>query len=60
MEFFEIENRNSIRKIKTNNTRKKNAWDRRAYLALADLLNEAATDSTVKCVVVTGKGDFYR
>ncbi|XP_070496046.1 enoyl-CoA delta isomerase 2-like [Chironomus tepperi] len=59
MDFFEIENLNSIRKITINNPRKRNALDREAYLALATLLNKAATDETVKCVVLTGKGDFY-
>lgn len=60
MEFFEIENLNSIRKIVINNPRKKNAMNREAYGALATLLNKAALDETVKCVVLTGKGDFYR
>lgn len=60
MEFFEIENLNSIRKIVINNPRKRNALNRKAYITLATLLNQAATDKSVKCIVVTGKGDFYR
>lgn len=59
MEFFEIQNLNSIRKIIINNPRKKNALNREAYYYLATLLNRATLDDTVKCVVITGKGVFY-
>lgn len=60
MEYFEIEDLGSIRKITINNPRKKNAINRRAYMALAELLQKAGIDDRIKCVVITGKGDFYR
>ena len=59
-EIFEIAEKNGIKIVTINNPRKKNALNRKAYIALADILNEAAKDVTVKCVVLTGKGDFFR
>lgn len=60
MEFFEVLDVQSIRKITISNLRKKNAINRYAYVALAELLNAAGSDDRIKCVVLTGKGDFYR
>lgn len=60
MEFFEISDSNGIRTVKINNPKKKNAMDNPAYLALGQILNTAADDDEVKCVVITGKGDFFR
>lgn len=60
MEFFEVSDINSIRKITITNLKKKNAMNRAAYRALSALLNSAGTDDKIKCVVLTGKGDFYR
>jgi Delta3-Delta2-enoyl-CoA isomerase len=60
MEFFQVKDIGSIRKITINNEKKKNAINIYAYLALAKLLNDAGTDDTIKCVLITGKGDFYR
>lgn len=60
MEFFEIETNNGIRTVTISNPKKKNAVNKPAYLALAKILNTAATDDQVKCVVLTGKGDFFR
>lgn len=60
MEFFQIADKNSIRIVTINNPKKKNAISRPAYLALADIINAAATDEKVKAVVLTGAGDFFR
>lgn len=60
MEFFEIEDFNSIRKVTINNLRKKNALNQAAYKALATILNTAGADDSVKCLVLTGKGNIYR
>lgn len=60
MEFFEVEDLNSIRKITISNPKKKNALNRRAYVALAELLHRAGCDDKIKCVLLTGKGEFYR
>jgi peroxisomal 3,2-trans-enoyl-CoA isomerase len=60
MDIFEVEDIGTIRKITINNPRKKNALNRKAYIAMAKLLNEAGKDNKVKCLVLTGKGDFYR
>lgn len=60
MEYFEIEDIGAIRKLIISNSRKKNALNKPAYFHIAKLLNEAAQDDKVKCVVLTGKGDFYR
>lgn len=60
MEFFEIEDKSGIRTIRFNNIRKKNALNKRAYIKLGDILNKASSDDSIKCVVLTGKGDFFR
>lgn len=60
MEFFEVSDNSGIRTVRINNQKKKNAINKKAYQALADILNKAATDDAVKCVVVTGRGDFFR
>lgn len=60
MEFFEISDSNGIRTVRINNTKKKNAINKQAYYALARILNEAGQDVNVKCVVITGNGDFFR
>lgn len=60
MDLLEVEDKNGIRTVTINNVRKKNALSKDAYLALADVLNNAGKDEKVKCVVLTGKGDFFR
>lgn len=60
MEFFEISDSNGIRTVRINNTKKKNAINKQAYQALARILNESGQDVNVKCVVITGNGDFFR
>lgn len=60
MEYFEITNKNGIRLVKFNNVRKKNALNKKAYIALGEILNAAAIDDSIKCLVLTGKGDFFR
>lgn len=60
MEFFQVTDKNFIRTVTINNPRKKNAFTRLAYLALAEIINAAAKDEKVKAVVVTGAGDFFR
>jgi enoyl-CoA hydratase/carnithine racemase len=60
MEYFDVKDLNSIRKITIINPKKKNALNRRAYIELGKLLNEAGNDSKIKCVLITGHGDFYR
>jgi enoyl-CoA hydratase/carnithine racemase len=60
MEFFRIEDDKGIRKVTTDNPRKKNAWNRAAYLALSQILDNAAKDNGIKAVVLTGVGDFFR
>lgn len=60
MEFFKIEDSNSVRKVTINNLRKKNAINKKAYLALSEILNEAGKDDKIKALVLTGSGDFFR
>lgn len=60
MELLELESKDGIRTVTFNNQKKKNAINRKVYLALARVLNEAAKDETIKCLVITGKGDFFR
>jgi enoyl-CoA hydratase/carnithine racemase len=60
MEFFEIKDDCGIRTVTINNAKKKNALNRNAYQALADILNESGAHDSVKCVVISGKGDFFR
>lgn len=60
MDHFEIGDKSGIRRVCINNTRKKNALNKSAYFALGNILNEAAADEQVKCVVLIGKGDFFR
>lgn len=59
MEFFEISDGNGIRTVKINNPAKKNAMGNPAYLELGRILNTAADDDRVKCIVITGKGDIF-
>lgn len=60
MEIFGIEDKNGIKIITINNPEKKNALNKKAYIALAEILNKAGADDRVKCVVITGEGDFFR
>lgn len=60
MELFAIEDKNGIKTVRINNPKKKNALNKKAYMALATILNEAGADNKVKCVVITGVGDFFR
>jgi enoyl-CoA hydratase/carnithine racemase len=60
MEFFLVENKNGSKIVWFNNLRKRNALNKKAYIELANILNDAAKDDAVKCVVLTGKGDFFR
>lgn len=60
MEFFDISDNGGIRTVVINNPKKKNALNKLAYQSLADILNAGGADDQVKCVVLTGKGDFFR
>ena len=60
MELFEISDFGGIRTVTINNLKKKNAINKKAYKALALILNEAGQDGNVKALVLTGKGDFFR
>lgn len=60
MEFFKIEDQNRIRKVTINNPRKKNAINKRAYLALSEIINDAGSDDKITALVLTGSGDFFR
>ena len=60
MEIFDISNNKGIRTVRINNPRKKNALNFRAYYAIAEILNKAAEDDSVKALVFTGTGDFFR
>lgn len=60
MDLLEVEDKNGIRTITINNVRKKNALTHPAYQALAAILNNTGNDGEIKCVVLTGKGDFFR
>ncbi|KAG5680608.1 hypothetical protein PVAND_010102 [Polypedilum vanderplanki] len=59
MEIFEVKDVGAIRQVTINNPRKKNALNRKAYIAIAKLLNDAGKDNKVKCLILTGKGDFF-
>ncbi|CAO1410300.1 unnamed protein product [Diamesa tonsa] len=59
-QHLKVSTKNFIRTILIDNPRKKNAWNRAAYVGLKVLLNEADKDDNVKCVVITGgTADFY-
>lgn len=60
MELLNISFSKGIRTITIVNPKKKNAINKKTYLALAQVLNDAASDEKVKCVVLTGSGDFFR
>ncbi|CRK88666.1 CLUMA_CG002355, isoform A [Clunio marinus] len=59
MEFLKIKDKNGLRVVTISNPKKKNALSRIIYNAFADVLNTAAKDDNIKCVVITGEGDFY-
>jgi len=59
MELLNISDANGIRIIRIDNLKKKNAINKKTYVALAKILNEAGRDVKVKAVVLTGSGDFF-
>lgn len=48
MEFFTVTDKNGIRTVTINNERKKNALNKQAYQALANILNGAVFDDQIK------------
>ena len=50
---------NNVLTLKLNRPQRANAFIREMSLALQSALSEAANDSEVRCVVLTGVGDFF-
>ncbi|CAH2091105.1 unnamed protein product [Euphydryas editha] len=51
--------KDSIKIVRLNNPRKKNAIDYDMYTRITKILNDAAIDEDISIVVLTGTGDFY-
>lgn len=51
--------RGGVRKILINRPQKRNAFNTRIYLKLAETLNKDAQDDKVVLTIITGVGDFY-
>lgn len=51
--------RGSIKVVKYNKPRRKNAIDEEMYIRVKNILNSAATDDDISMIVLTGSGDFY-
>uniref|UniRef100_A0A336M0Y5 CSON009794 protein n=1 Tax=Culicoides sonorensis TaxID=179676 RepID=A0A336M0Y5_CULSO len=57
--MIDITVKNGIKVITFNNPKKRNAISKDDYKKIADELNKAATDDSIKVVVLTGAGNFY-
>lgn len=49
----------SIKVIRYNKPKKKNALDIKMYRKVTDILKEVSEDDSISVVVLTGTGDFY-
>jgi len=48
-----------ILKVIFNRPHRKNAWTFQSYERLIEILSKANADDTVKCIILTGAGDFF-
>jgi enoyl-CoA hydratase/carnithine racemase len=54
-----VEDDGSVRRITFNRPEARNALNSRCYRLLAEALDSAAEDRSIKCVLVTGAGDHF-
>jgi len=59
VEGLSVENIDGVCRITLNRPRKYNALTGQMYVGIADALNAAAVDDSVKFAVLTGEGDYY-
>ncbi|XP_063700728.1 enoyl-CoA delta isomerase 2 [Culicoides brevitarsis] len=57
--MIDVTVKNGVKVITFNTPRKKNAINKDDYIKVADELNSAAKDDSIKVVVLTGAGDIY-
>jgi enoyl-CoA hydratase/carnithine racemase len=58
-DLVQITRENSIATITLNRPEKKNALTGEMYSAIADLLDEAENDLSIKAIIITGTGDSF-